>query len=74
MEGALSIFWVAAIFPLPVSPLQPPRRPFLPYFCPYSPSISTRWYKWTFSLQSMCILSDCASRGHLCDSTAFLLY
>jgi len=38
MEGlqevinALSIFWVAAIFLLPVSPLRPPRRPFLPYF------------------------------------------
>jgi len=30
---------------LPVSPL---RRPFLPYFCPYSPAIGTRWYKWTF--------------------------
>jgi len=25
-----------------------PRRPFLPYFCPYSPAIGTRWYKWTF--------------------------
>jgi len=24
------------------------RRPFLPYFCPYSPAIGTRWYKWTF--------------------------
>jgi len=21
---------------------------FLPYFCPYSPAVSTRWYKWTF--------------------------
>ena len=47
MEGlqevinALSIFWVAAIFLLPVSPLRPPRRPFLPYFCPYSPAIGT---------------------------------
>ena len=20
----------------------------LPYFCPYSPAIGTRWYKWTF--------------------------
>jgi len=54
MEGlyevinALSIFWVAAIFLLPVSPLRPPRRPFLPYFCPYRPAIGTRWYKWTF--------------------------
>jgi len=35
-------FWVAAIFLLPVSPLRPPRRPFLPYFCPYSPEIGTR--------------------------------
>jgi len=26
------IFWVAAIFLLPVSPLQPQRQPFLPYF------------------------------------------
>jgi len=41
-------FWVAAIFLLPVSPLRPPRRPFLPYFFPYSPAIGTRWYKWTF--------------------------
>jgi len=38
MEGlqevinALSIFWVAAIFLLPVSLLRQPRRPFLPYF------------------------------------------
>jgi len=31
-----SFFWVAAIFLLPVSPLRPPRRPFLPYFCPYT--------------------------------------
>ena len=30
-----------------VSPLRPLRRPFLPYFCPYSLAISTRWYKWT---------------------------
>jgi len=42
------IFRVAAIFLLPVSPLQPPRRPFLPYFCPCSPAIGARWYKWTF--------------------------
>ena len=28
-----SFFWVDAIFLLPVSPLRPPRRPFLPYFC-----------------------------------------
>ena len=25
------IFWVAAVFLLPVSPIWPPRRPFLPY-------------------------------------------
>ena len=37
------IFWVATIFLLPVSPLRPLRRPFLPYFCPYSQSIGTRW-------------------------------
>ena len=42
------MFLVAAIFLLPVSPLRPPRRPFLPYFCPYSPAINTRWYKLTF--------------------------
>jgi len=41
ITNALSIFWVAAIFLLPVSPLRPPRRPFLPYFCPYSPAIAT---------------------------------
>jgi len=34
----------------------------LPYFCPYSPAIGTRWYKWTFWQQTMCILSDCAVR------------
>jgi len=33
---------------LPVSALQLPRRPFLPYFCQYGPLISTRWCKWTF--------------------------
>jgi len=36
-------FWVAAIFLLPVSPLRPPRQPFLPYFCPYRPAIGTTW-------------------------------
>ena len=41
VTNALSIFGVAAIFLLPVSPSLPPRRPFLPYFCPYSPSVST---------------------------------
>ena len=25
------IFWVATVFLLPVSPIWPPRRPFLPY-------------------------------------------
>ena len=25
------IFWIAAVFLLPVSPIWPPRRPFLPY-------------------------------------------
>jgi len=53
---------VAAIFLLPVSPLGPPRRPFLPYFCPYSPAIGTRWYKWTFWQQTMWVLSDCVVR------------
>jgi len=42
------IFWVAAIFLFPVSPLRPLRRPFLRYFCPCSPAIGTRWYIWTF--------------------------
>jgi len=37
--------WVAAIFLLPVLPLRPPRRLFLPYFCPYSPAIGVKWYK-----------------------------
>ena len=53
-------FWVAAIFLLPVFPLRPPRRPFLPYFCPYSPAIGTKWYKWTFWQQTMCVLLDYA--------------
>jgi len=47
-QGQRVDFWVATIFLLPVSPLRPPRRPFLPYFCPYSPAIGTRWCKWTF--------------------------
>ena len=38
-----SFFWVAAVFLLLVSPLRPRRRPFFPYFCPYSPAIGTRW-------------------------------
>jgi len=38
-----SFFWVVAIFLLPISPLRPQRRPFLPYFCPYSQAIGTRW-------------------------------
>ena len=32
VTNALSIFWVTAIFLLPVSPLRPPRRPFLLIF------------------------------------------
>ena len=47
-QGQKVDFLVAAIFLLPVSPLRPPRRPFLPYFCSYSPAIGTIWYKWTF--------------------------
>ena len=49
MEGlqevinALSIFWVATIFLLPVSPLRPLRRPLLPYFCPYRLQPSNRY-------------------------------
>ena len=66
--NALSIFWVAAIFLLPVSPLRPLRRPFLSYFCPYSPAISTRWYKWTFQQQTMCILSE---SGQNCNRKQF---
>ena len=42
-QGQKVDFLVAAIFLLPVSPLRPPRRPFLPYFCPYSQAIGTRW-------------------------------
>jgi len=57
--GSKSSFWgVAAIFLLPVSPLRPLRRPFLPYFCPYSQAIGTRWYKLTFWQQTMCVFSD----------------
>ena len=44
------------------SPLRPRRRPFLPYFGPYSPAIGTKWYKWTFLQQTMCVLSDYAVR------------
>jgi len=32
-------FLITAIFLLPVSPLRPPKRPFLLYFCPYIPAI-----------------------------------
>ena len=49
-QGQKVDFWVATIFLLPVSPLRPLRLPFLPYFCPYSPAIGTRWYKWTFAM------------------------
>jgi len=42
-QGQKVDFCVAAIFLLPVSLLRPPRRPFLPYFCPYGPAIGTRW-------------------------------
>jgi len=42
-QGQKVHFLVAAIFLLPVSPLRPPKRPFSPYFCPYSQAISTRW-------------------------------
>ena len=45
VTNALSIFLVVAIFLLPVSPLRPPRRAFLPYFCLCSAAISTRWLK-----------------------------
>jgi len=48
-QGKKLIFWVAAIFLLPVSALRPPIWPFLPYFCPYSPAIGSRRYKWISS-------------------------
>ena len=38
-QGQKVDFLVAAIFLLPVSPIRPARRPFLPYFCPYSPAV-----------------------------------
>ena len=41
-QGQRVHFWGRRHFLLPVSPLQPPRWPFLPYFCSYSPAISTR--------------------------------
>ena len=47
-QGQKVDFGVATIFLLQVSPLRPTRRPFLPYFCQYSPAFGTRWYKWTF--------------------------
>jgi len=48
-QGQKVDFWgVAVIFLLPVSPLWPLRRPFLPYFCLHSPAIGTKWYKLTF--------------------------
>jgi len=46
--GSKSSFFGSPIFLLPVSPLRPPRWPFLPFFCLYSPAIGTRWYKWSF--------------------------
>jgi len=41
-QGQKVDFRVAAIFLLLVSPLRLPRRPFLLYFCPYSPD-GTNW-------------------------------
>jgi len=69
-------FCVAAIFLLPVSPLRSPRRPLLPFFTrttQQSVLDGTNGLS-SFKVQTMCILSDCAWRGHLCDSTAFLLH
>jgi len=46
--GSKSWFFGSPPFLHPVLPLRPPRRPFLPSFCPYSPAIDTRWHKLTF--------------------------
>jgi len=43
------IFWVAAIFLLPVSPIWPPRRPFLPYGRPNLALLGfLYWYMFSF--------------------------
>jgi len=47
-QGQKVDFGGRAIFLFLVLPLRPPKRPFLLYFCQYSPVIGTRWYKWTF--------------------------
>jgi len=62
-QGRKLIFWVAAIFLLPVSPLRPLRRPFLPYFCPYSPAIGTRWHKQTDRRTTQCAKQWRIQRG-----------
>jgi len=58
------ILGVTAIFLLPVSPLWPPRHPFLPCFCPYSPAIGTWWYKWTFWQDSVVRIETGSNFSH----------
>jgi len=47
----VDFFWIAAIFVLPVPPLRPPRRPFLPYFCPYSPVVGHPSNSWASCIE-----------------------
>jgi len=78
---SLSIFWITAIFLLPVLPLRPPRRPFcLIFACTAQPSVldGTNGHSSSEPCAYCRIVQICqkcqgASRGHLCDSTAFLL-
>jgi len=70
-----SIFWVAAIFLLPVSPLQPPRRPFCLIFArtaQQSVLDGTNGLSSSKPCVYCRIVSSRASCGNLCDSTAFL--
>ena len=81
VTNALSIFWVAAIFILPVSPLRPPRRPFLPYFARAAQQsvldgtngLSSSEPCAYCRIVQICQKCQGASRGHLCESTAFFL-
>jgi len=66
-------FWVVAIFLLPVLPLRPLKGLFCLIFARTAQqSVLDGTNGLSSLIQTMCILSDCASHGHLCDSTAFL--
>ena len=60
------IFWVAAVFLLPVSPIWPPRRPFLPYGRPnlalagilVSSVLAREWLGRSFRNDLFCVKCD----------------